>query len=81
MQLDKRRQQIVHRYQPHIFAVALIAVEAEELWQERSGVLVKVHVVTRQKLLQEFAFFMLHCLDDELIVIGQIEDGSRGAGI
>lgn len=36
------------------------------------------HVVTREELLQELCLFMLHSLDDELIIAGEVEAGAAG---
>lgn len=76
MHFNERRQEIVHRNQPYVLAIALVAIQAEELWQQRTGILIEVHIVARQKFLQELALLVLDGLDDELIVVGQIEYGS-----
>lgn len=39
------------------------------------------HVVTGKEFLQEFSLFMLHSLNDELIVAGQVEPGTAGPGV
>lgn len=39
------------------------------------------HVITREQLLQELCLFMLHRLDDELIVAGEVEPGTAGAWV
>lgn len=39
------------------------------------------HVVARQKILQKLRLFVLHSLDDELVVVGEIEDAPTGTGI
>lgn len=39
------------------------------------------HVVTRKQLLQELCLFMLHSLNDELIIAGKVEPGTAGAGV
>lgn len=39
------------------------------------------HVVTRQQLLQELCLFVLHRLDDELVIAGEVEPGAAGAGV
>lgn len=39
------------------------------------------HVVTRKQLLQELSLFMLHSFNDELIIAGEVEPGTAGAGV
>lgn len=39
------------------------------------------HVVTGKQLLEELGLFMLHRLNDELIVAGEVEPGTAGAGV
>lgn len=39
------------------------------------------HVVPRKQLLQELGLFMLHRLNDELIIAGEVEPGTAGAGV
>ena len=39
------------------------------------------HVVPWEELLQKLRLFMLHCLDDELVVAGEIEPGATSPGI
>lgn len=39
------------------------------------------HVVTRKQFLQELGLFVLHGLDDELVVAGKVEPGAAGAGV
>lgn len=39
------------------------------------------HVVTRKQLLQELGLFMLHRLNNELIVAGEVEPGTAGAWV
>lgn len=36
------------------------------------------HIVTRKQLLQELCLFMLHCLNNELIIAGEVEPGAAG---
>jgi hypothetical protein len=43
--------------------------------------LIKIHVVAWKKFLQKFALLMLNGFDYELIVVGEIKDGARRAGI
>lgn len=74
MHLHVRRQQIVHHNQSNVFAVALEAIQAEELGQQRARILAQIQIVAGQQFLQEFALLVLHRFDDELIVAGQIEN-------
>jgi len=39
------------------------------------------HVVTREQLLQELGLLVLHRLDDELVVAGEVEPGAAGPGV
>lgn len=39
------------------------------------------HVITRQQLLQELGLLVLHRLDDELVVAGEVEPGAAGSGV
>lgn len=39
------------------------------------------HVVTRKQFLEELGLFVLHRLDDELVVAGEIEPGAAGSGV
>lgn len=39
------------------------------------------HVITWEQLLQELCLFMLHRLDDELIVAGEVEPGTAGTWV
>lgn len=43
--------------------------------------LVAHHVVTRKQLLQELCLFRLHCLDDELIIAGEVKPGTASTGV
>lgn len=44
-------------------------------------ILVEVHVVAGQELLQELGLLVLHSLQDEFVVVRQVEDGPGGARI
>lgn len=59
----------------------LVAIETIELWQECASVLHEVHVVLGQEFLQEVRLLVLHCLDDELVVGGDVEDRATGTGV
>lgn len=39
------------------------------------------HVVTREQLLQELCLLVHHCLDDELIIACDVEQGAAGTGV
>ena len=39
------------------------------------------HVVAREQFLQKLCLFVLHCLNDKLIVAGQVEPGTAGPGV
>lgn len=39
------------------------------------------HVITRQQLLQELGLLVLHRLDDELVVAGEVEPGAAGSRV
>ena len=39
------------------------------------------HVVTWKQFLQELRLLMLHCFDDELVIIGDVEDAATGPGV
>lgn len=39
------------------------------------------HVVTRKQLLQELSLFMLHSLNDKLIIAGEVKPGTAGARV
>lgn len=39
------------------------------------------HIVTRKQLLQELRLFMLHRLNNELIIAGEVEPGAAGTGV
>ena len=78
MHLYGSGQKIVHDDQPNVLLVALIAEHAEEFGESRAGILLQVHVVTGQEFLQELRLLHAHCLQDELIVLGQVENRSRG---
>ena len=41
----------------------------------------QVQVIGRQDLLKEPALFVTHCLANDLIVLGHVEYGARGAGV
>ena len=77
MHLDVGGQQVVHDGEPDVLLVALVDVHAEELGQQRVRVLVQVHVVAGQQLLQELGLLVLHRLQDELVVVCQVEDAPR----
>ena len=34
------------------------------------------HVISGEQLLKELCLFVLHCLDDELIIIGEVKDAA-----
>ena len=74
-------EQVVHYDNSHVLGVAAITIEPEELGKQRSRVLLQVHVVAGQQLLQEVGLLVLNCLEDEHVVLGDVEDGSRGSGV
>lgn len=39
------------------------------------------HVVTREQLLQELSLLVHHCLDDELVIACDVEQGAAGTGV
>lgn len=47
-------------------------------WQQST---IAHHVITRQQLLQELGLLVLHRLDDELVVAGEVEPGAAGSGV
>lgn len=79
--LDPRREQVVHDDEADVFRIAVVAVEAEKLWQQGSRVLHDVHVVAGQQLLQKFRLLVGDRLDDELVVVGHVEYGPAGTGV
>lgn len=74
-------QQVVHHHDPDVLAPGLHAVQPVELGQQGAGVLVQVHVVSRQELLQELGLLVLHGFDDELVVAGHVEERAAGARV
>ena len=81
MHFDGGRKQIIHNNETNVFLVALVAKHPEELWQKCMRVLVQVHVVSGQKLLQKLRFLALHRLDDELVIVRQEEEASGSTRI
>ena len=81
MHSNTRGKQIVHDDQSDVLLVALIAEHGEELGQGGAGVLLQVHVVAGQQLLQELGLLHADGLQDELIVIGQVKYGPRGSWV
>lgn len=79
--LDPRREQVVHDDQPDVLGVAVVAVEAEELGQQGARVLHDVHVVGGQQLLQKFRLLVGDRFDDEVVVVGHVEYGPAGARV
>ena len=76
MHFYTRREKIVHDYQSDVLLITLITEHSEEFWQRCIFVLLKIHVVTRHELLQELSLFHTDSLQDKLIVLGQIKNGS-----
>ena len=74
-------EEIVHDCESDVLLVALVAIHPEELGQEGVRVLVQVHVVPGQELLQELGLFVLDGLQDKLVVVSKVEDTARGTGI
>ena len=81
MHSNTRGKQIVHDDQSDVLLVALIAEHGEELGQSGAGVLLQVHVIAGHQLLQELRLLHAHRLQDELIVLGQVENRSRGSRV
>ena len=63
------RKQVVHHHKPDVLLVALVAEHSKKLWQGCARVLLQVHVVTWEQLLEELCFFQAYSFQDELIVI------------
>ena len=70
-------KKVVHHYEPDVLLVALVAEHSKKLRQGGARILLQVHVVTGQQLLEEFSFFQTDSFQDELIIIRQIKYRSR----
>ena len=74
---DFRWQQVVHDCESDVLLIALVGEHPEKLWQQCVRVLVEVHVVAGQELLEKLRLLVLHRLQDELVVVCQVEDAPR----
>ena len=74
MHFNTRGQQVVHDDQSDVLLVALVAEHPEELGQSCARVLLEVHVVAGQQLLEELRLLHADRLQDELVVIRQVKN-------
>ena len=74
MHFNTRREEVVHDDQPDVLLVALVAEHPEELGESCAWILLEVHVVTREELLEELRLLHADCLQDELVVIRQVKN-------
>lgn len=81
MHLNVGRQEIIHDDDTDVLLVALVHVHPKELWEQCMRILVQVHVVAGQELLQELGLLVLDSLQDEFVVVRQVEDGAGRSGI
>ena len=74
MHFNTRGQQVVHDDQSDVLLVALVAEHPEELGQSCARILLEVHVVAGQQLLEELRLLHADRLQDELVVIRQVKN-------